>query len=160
MNIKILKFLIIWLWIVLAPETALGGEIIRDTFFLRNSKAFSLHLDSFETLLKVIETDEFLNEKIKHHVLEEIDFIDRLRINRFMLSALPLEVRQISSLEMSETSARLKGLLDEMRSALEGFHKDLPNSSILRDRIKVVGKILVRLDDELIAIRNRSISMK
>ena len=130
-----------------------GEEIDRDSFLLKNNEVFLSRLNAFECLLATVQSENQVAERVKKIILQEIENISDWLDGDFSMIVLPIgSDKQIHPFPLGEHRSKLKGTLTMMRVAMEGFDRDLPSNSTLKDRLRVVSKLTHTLDKQLASI--------
>jgi hypothetical protein len=128
---------------------AWGQEIMKNESFLReNNSIIDRRITLFLKVLKNSKPNPILENKIKLKIVNEIDDATNwLEID--IVPAIGEDGHARGTLAVSEWKGRLNGLLHEMRSTMEGFHKDLPNNSSITERLEVL-RHEIKLFDQIL----------
>jgi hypothetical protein len=115
-----------------------SGEVMsKIDFITQNNLLFDKRVSLLIKVLADVDSNEIFEKLARKSVLDEIEGLEKwLEID--FPGAFAHDGQIGKGLAESERKGRMIGLLDEMRSAMEGFHKDLPNNSTLAKRIKIV----------------------
>lgn len=127
-------------------ENSYGEEIDRHTFLLKNNTVFVMRLDTYQSLLNGPEINENIANRIEDLIKLEIQSFDDWARLYYDHTALPAGVSKISPLSAGEHYSRIKSLLDEMRTAVMGYHRDLRSDSTLIEKIDVLKNLASDLD--------------
>ncbi len=145
------KFLLVLFSIAVLGNSGLtyGSEVDRRTFLLKLNAVFVVRLEMYQDLLKGIEINEKITDRIEDLINSEIGSFEDWSKLYYNETALPDGVSKISPLAAAEHYSKIRSMLDNMRIAVMGFHGDLGENPTLIEKINVVKDLAHQLDKML-----------
>lgn len=137
-------FLVVFGWFLIS-HSSVGRDMTSSNLIKDNNLLFHKRVSLYVEVLKNSQSSEVVERQIKLSVTNEIENIAMwLEID---ISKVMEANGQPAKIWESERKGRLDGLLQEMRSALEGAHRDLPNSSTLAQRLIIVRRQIIMFNE-------------